>query len=71
MWQAYRERHGTLNLGKRLEWLLARQATQINNAAGGKLEFSDFLRFQQPAETSIEDVAKLMGVKQVKPHAKT
>lgn len=64
-WDSYVKLRGTLNLGMRLEWLLGRLSAQVHHAAGGKLEFEEFLRYHGEAKTSLDSVAKLMGVKKV------
>jgi hypothetical protein len=70
LWDAYRQKRGTLNQGMRLEWLFARLSAQVHIATGGKEGFLDFLRYHEEPETSIDSVAKLMGVKQVTHHGK-
>lgn len=42
-WSAYRDKHGTLNLGRRMEISTAIIALQVNRGAGGKAEFTDFM----------------------------
>lgn len=50
---------------------MARLSTQVHNATHTTpAEMGEFLRFQPTVETTIDDAAKLMGVKQVKPHDK-
>ena len=69
-WQLYRAKNGTLNQGQRLEYLLARISLQINRAAGGDSEIGEFLRYHEQPEADINDVSRLMGVKEVKNHGK-
>lgn len=72
MWQQYVERRGPLHDGLRLEYLFARLSAHMSQAVGNKdAEPKDFLRYHDEAgegETDISEVAKLMGVKQVKKH---
>lgn len=42
-WSEYRDKHGTLNLGRRMEVSTAIIALQVNRGAGGKAEFADFM----------------------------
>jgi hypothetical protein len=65
IWQLYRAKNGTLNHGQRLEYLMARLSLQINHAVGGDAAIGDFLRYHEQPEADINDVSKLMGVKQV------
>lgn len=65
IWQLYRAKNGTLNQGQRMEYLMARLSLQINHAVGGDAAISDFLRYHEQPEADINDVSKLMGVKQV------
>ena len=64
-WQLYRAKNGTLNQGQRMEYLMARLSLQVNHAAGGDAEISAYLRYHEQPEADINDVSKLMGVKQV------
>lgn len=66
-WAAYIRKRGSLNWGMRLEAGFALIATQINRALGGKAEPADFMAHSdEPEGASLDDVAKLMGVKGVK-----
>lgn len=42
-WVAYRDKHGTLDVGRRIELSTAIIALQVNRSAGGKAEISDFM----------------------------
>lgn len=42
-WVAYRDKHGTLDIGRRLELSTAIIALQVNRGAGGKAEMADFM----------------------------
>jgi hypothetical protein len=64
-WQLYRAKNGTLNQGQRMEYLMARLSLQINHAVGGDAEIGAFLRYHEQPEADINDVSKIMGVKQV------
>lgn len=44
-----------------MEFLFARLSFQVNRAAGGTMEFDEFLRFYDTDEGGIEDVAKMFG----------
>jgi len=50
-WKLYIQKRGPLNLGMRLEQLLARLSYQVHHAAGWqKRDFSTFLRFHDEEE---------------------
>lgn len=68
-WDSYMRKRGTLNTGMRLEWLFARLGLQINHAAGGKAKFEEFARYHSEPESDIDQIARLLGVKEVKKHA--
>jgi hypothetical protein len=62
----YVQKRGTLNLGMRMEWLMARQALLISSAMGGKSKFKDFIRFHaedapEPKEMTGADLARMYG----------
>ncbi|WP_460150075.1 phage tail assembly protein T [Pseudomonas sp. S3_A03] len=42
-WSAYRDKYGTLNVGRRMELSTAIIALQVNRGAGGKAELVDFM----------------------------
>lgn len=44
---------------------MARLCLLINHAAGGDAEIGAYLRYHEQPEADINDVSKLMGVKQV------
>lgn len=69
-WLAYMQKRGSLHDGTRLDMAMARLQLQINRAIGGKAEYDDFLPQYEAQEQAadIGDIAKLMGVKQVKKH---
>lgn len=74
-WIEYRRQYGPLNLGYRLEWILAQvaytaaAASGAKSKSGKKLALSDFLMFIQKRsesedeEVSLEALARLFGVK--------
>lgn len=54
-WSAYRDKYGTLNLGRRLELGTALIALQVNRGAGGKAELVDFMpNAERIVEVSLE-----------------
>lgn len=53
-WSAYRDKHGTLNIGRRMEVSAAIIALQVNRGAGGKAEFEDFMPHATPKEIDLE-----------------
>lgn len=58
-------------MGLRMEYLLARLSYQVNRAAGGSMEFGEFIRFYDMDVGGIEDVAQMFGgIKQVVTHGK-
>lgn len=68
-WNQYVKTRGTLNVGMRLEWLLARLSFQVSRAVGGKAEFSDFIRHHEQPEkphADIDEIVKALGVREVK-----
>lgn len=76
MWMQYIEKRGPLHDGLRLEYLFARLAAHISQFGGNKdAEPKDFLRYHGSPDGEADDVvddiseiAKIMGVKQVKKH---
>lgn len=69
MWDAYRQKRGTFNEGMRMEYLMARISFQLHKANGGTAEFEEFLRHHEPdAVTDVNELAKLMGVREVRRH---
>lgn len=48
-----------------MEYLMARLSLQVNHAAGGNSVIGEYLRYHEQPEADINDVSKLMGVKQV------
>lgn len=42
-WVAYRDKHGSLNLARRIELATGLVALQVNRGAGGKADLYDFL----------------------------
>ncbi|QXH44282.1 hypothetical protein KSS93_15410 [Pseudomonas xanthosomatis] len=42
-WVAYRDKHGSLNLARRIELATALIALQVNRSGGGKAELYDFM----------------------------
>ncbi|ETK22324.1 hypothetical protein [Pseudomonas sp. FH1] len=53
-WSEYRDKHGTLNLGRRMEVSAAIIALQVNRGAGGKAEFVDFMPHAATKEMQLE-----------------
>lgn len=66
-WLAYLRKHGSLHQGYRTDMAVARLCSVM---AHGKIPPSDFMPEYEQEETSLDDVAKLMGVKQVKNNGK-
>lgn len=62
-WLAYLRKHGSLNPGYRIDLAVARLCSVM---AHGKIPPSDFMPEYEAEEVGIDDIAKLMGVKQVK-----
>ncbi|AZL71481.1 hypothetical protein EJA05_16365 [Pseudomonas oryziphila] len=53
-WVAYRDKHGSLNLARRIELATALIALQVNHRGGGKAELYDFMpHFARPG-TALE-----------------
>lgn len=42
-WVAYRDKHGSLNLARRIELATALISLQVNRSGGGKAELYDFM----------------------------
>lgn len=63
-WAAYRQLRGPLNLGMRLEYLVAMSDYRYHLSQGGKLKFEQFVRYHNSPEpeTSLEAIAKKIGV---------
>lgn len=53
-WSAYRDKYGTLNLGRRLELGTAIIAQQVNRGAGGKADLVDFMPNAEPQPIDME-----------------
>lgn len=73
-WFAYRKQHGPLNLGIKLEWLLAQLAYVVAASSGAKgkgkreLSMADFLMFESKPEEddeqlTLETLARMFGAK--------
>lgn len=70
-WAAYRQLRGPLNLGMRLEYLVAMSDYRYHLSQGGKLKFEQFVRFHDvadpqeqtadPGAGGLLEVAKLLG----------
>jgi len=60
-WVAYIQKRGSLNVGLRVEAVIAGLALQVNRALGGKAELADFMPHWDQPEASIDDIAKLFG----------
>lgn len=57
----FRTMRGSLFTGNRLESGFALIALMINRAVGGKAEQRDFMPHAEPAETTLEDIAREFG----------
>lgn len=53
-WSAYRDKYGTLNLGRRFELGTAIVAQQVNRGAGGKADLVDFMPNAAPQPIDME-----------------
>lgn len=66
-WMQFRERRGTLNLGMRMEFLMARLTATMTKDAS----FQEILRHHDVYGADGDDVssvAKIMGVREVRKH---
>lgn len=57
-WLAYRDKHGTLDMGRRLELSTAIIALQVNRGAGGKAEIADFMPHADHQALDLEKAMK-------------
>lgn len=57
-WSEYRDKHGTLNLGRRMEVSTAIIALQVNRGAGGKAEFADFMPHAERQPIDLEQAVE-------------
>lgn len=53
-WSAYRDKYGTLNLGRRMELSTAIIALQVNRGNGGKAELVDFMPHTETQPLELE-----------------
>ena len=53
-WIAYRDKHGSLNLARRVELSAALIALQVNRSGGGKAELYDFMPHHVKPGTALE-----------------
>jgi hypothetical protein len=53
-WVAYRDKHGSLNLARRVELATALIALQVNRSGGGKAELYDFMPHYTRPGTALE-----------------
>lgn len=63
-WLAYLRKHGSLHTGHRIDLGVARLCSVLGTQ--GKMPPTDFMPEYEQEDASIDDIAKLMGVKQVK-----
>jgi len=69
LWRLYIDKHGLPALGvEATQSAIAMLTWRVDRAAGGTSEISDWMPGKRSGEADIADVAKLMGVKQVKKH---
>lgn len=63
MWCAYIKKHGSLHVGRRLEYGFGMVAMLINRACGGNKEMADFMpHYERPSGLgSIGDVMKILS----------
>lgn len=57
-WVAYRDKYGTLNLGRRMELSTAIIALQVNRGNGGKAELVDFMPYAERPELDLEQAVE-------------
>lgn len=57
-WYLYIRKHGSLNIGSRLEYGFALIAKQINRALGGKAEITDFMPHFEPVAPSLDEAVE-------------
>jgi hypothetical protein len=62
-WQEYLRRHGSMNIGMRLEAGFALIAMVINRALGGHATLTDFMPHYEQPEATIEDVMSMLAGK--------
>ncbi|EKT4528871.1 hypothetical protein QEM33_001427 [Pseudomonas putida] len=53
-WVAYRDKHGSLNLARRIELSTALIALQVNRGGGGKADLYDFMPHHAKPRTDLE-----------------
>lgn len=53
-WSAYRDKYGTLNVGRRMEVSTAIIALQVNRGNGGKAELTDFMPHAEQQAIDLE-----------------
>lgn len=65
-------KRGPLNLGMRMEWLMARLSMQVSKATGNNPKWKDIIRFHDPIEEAeqltdkdipVEAFAAMFGAK--------
>ena len=65
-WAQYIRQRGSLNIARRLEKQLetstALLCTVVNNSAGGKAKFSDFMPGTKTADQLITDIGQVAGM---------
>ena len=57
-WVAYRDKHGSLDIGRRIELSTALIAVQVNRSGGGKAELFDFMPHHVRPGADLEQAMK-------------
>ncbi len=57
-WVAYRDKHGPLDIGRRIELSTALIAVQVNRSGGGKAELYDFMPYHIKPGVDLEQAIK-------------
>ncbi|MNE63112.1 hypothetical protein D3C76_103640 [compost metagenome] len=57
-WVAYRDKYGSLNLGRRIELTGALIALQVNRGSGGKADLYDFMPHHVRPGTDLEQAMR-------------
>lgn len=57
-WVAYRDKHGSLDIGRRIELSTALIAVQVNRSGGGKAELYDFMPHHIKPDVDLERAMK-------------
>lgn len=61
-WSVYRNKYGSLNLGRRLEQGIALLAAAVINSQGGKADVADFMPHEPKPEEKVADINEVFGL---------